>query len=384
MNKEKREDRAMRIVTGALVGLMLAASAPAFAEEIVIGAQYPLSGPLASIASPAVRIGTEIAVKRVNDAQLAGKGNTIKVLIEDNAGDVKQAITLMSRFAVADRVIAAAGVVGSAMSLPTAPVANANKTPLLAIASSPAVALSGPWSFNIVETPATQTTALGALAIDQLHVHNIALVYDRGNDASVRLRDILAKIFKDRGVNVVSTDGIGATETNFSGVATKLANEKIDAIFIDSIPQVSANFIIQLRQAGLDPTIRVICGGQVSTPAFLRLVGDAGEGIYYIADYFPGMANDENKYLVDAYRKRTGIDPDQFAAWAYTGILLIAHAIDNAGPNPDREKVRDALAKIKNVVTPLGDGSFSFDANRSPTYPVLPIRVVGGKATIVK
>jgi branched-chain amino acid transport system substrate-binding protein len=377
-------DRTMPILRGALVGLLVAVSTPAFAEEIVVGTQYPLSGPLASIASPAVRIGTEIAVKRVNDAQLAGKGRTLKVLIEDNASDVKQAITLMSRFAVADHVIAASGVLGSALSLPTAPVANANKTPLLAIASSPAVAQSGPWSFNMVETPTTQTTAIGALALDQLHVRGIALVYDRGNDASVRLRDILTGIFKAQGVNVVSADGIGAQETNFAGVTTKLADEKIDAVFLDSIPQVSANFIIQLRQAGIDANVRIICGGQVSTPAFLRLVGDAGEGIYYIADYLPELANDENNYLVDAYRKRTGRDPDQFAAWAYTGVLLIAHAIDKAGPNPDREKVRDALTKIKNVVTPLGDGKFSFDANRSPTYPVLPVRIVGGKPTMVR
>lgn len=374
----------MRTISGALLGFLVAVSMPAFAAEFVVGTQYPLSGPLASIASPAVRIGTEIAVKRVNDAQLAGSGRTLKVLIEDNGSDVKQAITLMSRFAVADHVIAAFGILGSALSLPTAPVANANKTPLLAIASSPAVAQSGPWSFNIVETPKTQTTAISALAIDQLHVHDIALLYDRGNDASVRLRDILTSIFKARGVNVVSADGIGAQETNFAGVTTKLANEKIDAVFLDSIPQVSANFIIQLRQAGIDPSVRIICGGQVSTPAFLRLVGDAGEGVYYIADYFPGLANNENKYLVDAYRAQTGHDPDQFAAWAYTGILLIARAIEGAGPNPDREKVRDALTRIKNVVTPLGDGSFSFDANRSPTYPVLPIRVVGGKPTIVR
>jgi branched-chain amino acid transport system substrate-binding protein len=355
-----------------------------FAEEIAIGRQYPLSGPLASIASPAVRIGSEIAVKRVNDAELAGKQRSLKVLIEDNAGDVKQAITLMCRFAVADHVIAAFGVLGSALSLPTAPVASANTTQLLAIAWSPAVAPSGPWSFTIVETPTTQTTAIGVLAIDHLHVRNIALVCDHGNDASLRLRDILTGVLKVHGVNVISADGISARKRNFAPVTTKLANEKIDAVFLDSIPQVSANFIIQLRQAGIDPNVRIICGEQVSTPAFLRLVGGAGEGVDYIADYFPGLSNDENKCLVDVYRKQTGRDPDQFAAWADTGILLIAHAIDSAGPNPDREKVRNARTKTKNLVAPLGDGSFSFAANRSPTYPVLAIRVVGGKPTIVR
>jgi ABC-type branched-subunit amino acid transport system substrate-binding protein len=92
-------------------------------------------------------------------------------------------------------------------------------------------------------------------------------------------------------------------------VTTKLANEKIDALFLGSTPQVSANFIIELRQARIDPNVRSICGGQVSTLAFLRLVGGAGEGVYYIADYFPGLSNDENKYLVDAYRKQPGPIP---------------------------------------------------------------------------
>lgn len=113
-------------------------------------------------------------------------------------------------------------------------------------------------------------------------------------------------------------------------------------------------------------------------------MGDAREGVFYIADYFPGLSNDEEKYLVDAYRQRTGRDPDRSAARAYTGLLLIALAIDNARPNPDREKVCAAPATIKNVITPFEDGRFSVDANRSPTCPVLPIRVVAGKPIIAR
>ncbi len=104
------------------------------------------------------------------------------MLIEDNAGDVKRSIALMSRVAVADHVIAAFGVLCSALSLPTALVANATRR---RCSQSHRRRRShnrshGP---SIVETPTTQTTAIGAVAVDQLHVRDSALVYDRGYDA---------------------------------------------------------------------------------------------------------------------------------------------------------------------------------------------------------
>jgi branched-chain amino acid transport system substrate-binding protein len=375
----------MKAKCAALAGLVFFGLTTASnAEEVVVGAQFPLSGPMASYSGPFLKSGAEIALKRIKEEQFLGKDRTLKLLIEDNAGDRNQAISLMNRFATADNALAVLGVYGSYLSLPVAPVANELKTPLLAIAVSPAIAQAGPWSFTLLEQPKYSMEPLAALAVDRLKVRKIAIVYDRANDASVRLQGIFAELVKARGIEVVSTDGITAQDTNFAPLATKLSSETIDALFVESVPSVMANFIVQVRQAGLSPDVKLLGSGQASSPVFFDIAGKAAEGVYYTADYASDLANSENRYLVDAYRKETGKEPDQNVAWAYAGLLLIAHAINNAGPGVDRVKVRDALAKLKSVETALGDGSFSFDENRMPTYPDLVMHVVNGKPTVVK
>ena len=373
-----------RAIAKLSLGLFLAATSPGLADEVIIAAQYPLSGPMASYSGPFLREGTEIAIQRINETQMLGKDRTLKVIIEDNAGDRNQAISLMNRFATSDNALAVLGVYGSYLSLPTAPVANELKIPFLAIAASPAIVQSGPWSFILIEQPDSSMKIEAQFAAERLKVKSAALVFDRANDASVRLKDAFAKYFKERGGVVVSEDGISAQDTNFAPIATKIANEKIDALFVESVPSVAANFLVQVRQAGLDPSIKLLASGQVSSPVFRDIAGAAAEGILYAADYVADMPAAENRYFVDAYRKSANKDPDQNAAWAYAGMLLLAHAIRDAGPGADRAKVRDAIAKLTNVETPLGAGKYSYDQDRMPVFDLIMLQVVKGVPQLVK
>jgi len=366
------------------LGLLLYAVSPLRADEVVIAAQYPLSGPMASYSGPFLKEGTEIAIQRINETHMLGEGRTLKVIIEDNAGDRNQAISLMNRFATSDNALAVLGVYGSFLSLPTAPVANELKVPFLAIAASPAIVQAGPWSFILIEQPDSSMKILSEYAADKLKVKTAASVYDRANDASVRLKDSFSKYFKEHGGTVVSEDGISQQDTNFAPIATKIASEKIDVLFLESVPSVAGNFLVQVRQAGLDPSVKLIASGQVSSPVFRDIAGAAANGIQYPADYDADMPGVENKYFVDAYKKRNNKVPDQNAAWAYTGMLLLAHAIHDAGPGADRAKVRDALAKLHDVDTALGDGKYSYDKDRMPDFKLIMLQVVNGKQELVK
>ena len=104
------------------------------AEEVLIGAQLPLSGPLAAFAGPRLRAGVEVAVEEINSSQMLGPGRTIKLSIEDDAGDKTQTIALINKRATVDHVTAILGPTNSALALPAAPVANELKVPMLAIA----------------------------------------------------------------------------------------------------------------------------------------------------------------------------------------------------------------------------------------------------------
>jgi branched-chain amino acid transport system substrate-binding protein len=354
------------------------------AEEVVIAVQYPLSGPMASYSGPFLREGTEIAIQRIDETHMLGPGRTLKTIIHDNAGDRNQAISLMNRFATSDNAIAVLGVYGSYLSLPAAPVANDLKIPLLAIAASPAIVQAGPWSYILIEQPDNSVKIDGAFAVARLKAKRVALIFDRANDSSVRLKDSLARFFKEHGSTVVSEDGISAQDTNFAPIATKIVSENIDLLYIESVPSVAANFLVQVKQAGLDPQVKLMASEQVSSPVFRNFAGAAAEGIYYAADFVPDMPAQENKYFVTEYRKRRNDEPDQNAAWAYTGLLLLAHAIHDAGPGASREQVRDAMAKLTDIDTPLGEGKFSYDKDRMPVLNLVMLQIVKGVPQLVK
>src|SRR6185312_2678623 len=89
---------------------LLALAGTARAEEVTIGAQFPLSGPMAAYSGPFLKQGTDIAVEKINREHLLGEGRTLKVDVEDNAGDRNQAISLMNRFGQSKDVLGVIGV----------------------------------------------------------------------------------------------------------------------------------------------------------------------------------------------------------------------------------------------------------------------------------
>jgi branched-chain amino acid transport system substrate-binding protein len=366
-----------------LASLLAAWAAPAGAEEVVSGAPYPLSGPMASYSGPFLRQGTLLAVDRINAEHMLGPDRTLKVDIEDNAGDRNQAISLMNRFA-SSPALGVLGVYGSFLSLPAAPVANDLKIPLLAIAISTAIPKAGPWSFTELEPAEISMTALGEYVTSKLHVKKMALIYDRSNDASVRMNNALRDYVVQHGTKIVSQDTITAQDTNFQPIATKVVNEDIDSLFFEAVPPVTANFLIQARQAGLDPDIKVMSSGQASSPVFYNIAGKAGNGLLFAVEFLPSLPGKERETFVAAYRKKYNKDPDQNAAWGYQGTMLFARAIAAAGPHPDRAKVRDALAAIRNAPSVLGAGTFSFTADRVASYPSVVVQVENGKAVPVE
>ena len=74
-------------------------------------------------------------------------------------------------------------------------------------------------------------------------------------------------------------------------------------------------------------------------------------------------------------------EPDQFAAQAYTGVLVIAEAIKLAGQKGGRDDIKAGFAKVKDLPTPLGN--FSFLENRDGDHEPAVQVVKDGKFQIV-
>lgn len=378
--------RGLSVVRRALLGaaaVLCMGAASARAEDVVVGAQFSLSGPAAAFAGPNLAAAAKIAVEHVNAAQMLGSGRTLKLVLDDNAGSKTQAISLVSTQATSDQVVAIVGPQNSGLALPAAPVANDLKVPILALGGSAAIAQSGPWSFTLLAPPDGQIVEPVKLVTDKLKAKAIGIVFDRANDSSVGIKNAFEAAMKAHGVQVVASEGVVSQDTNFGPLATKLANTDMDALYIEAPPTTVANLVIQARQAGLDPKVKIISSPNVATPQFVKVGGAAVDGVYYPTFYVASQATPENKLFVEAYRKQMGADPDSFAAMGYNGVMLVAAAIRTAGPGADRDHVRAALGDLHDVPSIMGTGLYSFGKDRLPRYTNVMVQIVSGKEQIV-
>jgi branched-chain amino acid transport system substrate-binding protein len=98
----------------------------------------------------------------------------------------------------------------------------------------------------------------------------------------------------------------------------------------------------------------------------LRSAGDAAEGLIVGSGWSAANPSARNQQFIQSYHARYGVDPDQLAAQAYTGVYILATALQDSGSASDPRALRDALERVKQLDTPLG--SFSFTTGHDAAY----------------
>jgi len=357
---------------------LLAASSLAFAQgkDIPVGVMNAMTGTYAFGGVP-IQNGMKMALEEANAQGLPG-GNKFRVIEGDTAGEKGQTINLVNQFVKRDNAMLILGPTTSGEALGGAPVANDLQVPMLAIGSSPAILATGPWAFKIQATPVDIMGFLGKLSVEKLGIKRVVLIHDQSSDGYIGQTKALSEYLKKAGTQIVAEERFVATESNFLAMATKVAATPTDAIFIAAPAEVTANMIIQFRQAGLDPKVKFIGPSTLGSMGFIKAGGKAVDGTYVVSDYSPATVSPMNQAFVKAYQARFKSMPDNWAGMGYALGQVAVQAVRNAGPNPDRTKIRDALGKLNNVPVVLGNGTWSVDSGRNPSYGGVLLQVKDG------
>jgi branched-chain amino acid transport system substrate-binding protein len=137
--------------------------------------------------------------------------------------------------------------------------------------------------------------------------------------------------------------------------------------------------VAQARQLGWN--VPVMGGNGFNSPAFIKNAGPAAEGVYVGTAWNKVSPEPANQSFIAAMKAR-GVDPDQFCAQAYTGVLVVAEAVRQSGMKGGREDVKAGFEKVKALPTPLGP--FSFLPNRDGSHEPSVQVVKGGRFEIVQ
>ncbi len=357
-----------------------AANESTLSGEIPIGAVWSMTG-AAAVYGSSQKNASELAVEQINKSGMLGAAK-IKLITEDDRSTKEGAITAFDKLIKEYKVVAILGPTLSNSAKAADPIAQAAKTPVLAVSNTAGgIVEMGDYIFRdslpemLVQPNTIRETK------NKLGFKKVAILYGNDDVFTKGGYDAFKKALNDQGIQILATETFNKNDSDFSAQLTKIKGLKPDAIIVSALAEEAAGIMSQGRQLGIPESVPFIGGNGFNSPKLAQLAGPAAEGAITGAAWLISNDTPGNKAFVEAYHKKYGADPDQFAAQAYTGVYILANAIKTAGSsNPTA--IRDAMAKIKDLDTVLG--KFSFDANREPVHsPVVQV-IKNGKFELYK
>ncbi|GKY89586.1 ABC transporter substrate-binding protein [Sinisalibacter aestuarii] len=362
----------------------MAASTSAMAEEYKMVILQSLTGGAAFIGKN-VADGAAMAADELNANGFFGEGNSLVYEVADDATDRTQTLSLITRLAADEDVLIVMGPTSGSVALAGANVANEREFPVITTTNSMEVIENGPWSFILTQPADVTIPYIADFTAQTLGAKNCAIIGVKDNEAYVALQRKYEDLIQAQGVNLASVDGVALADSDFSALATKIATSEQDCVFIGTPAAQGANLVIQLRQAGLDPSIPILGHNAFASPTFIEKGGAAVENVYLMGAWVPGGYDDFSSAFSTNFEAKTGIPADEWHAVGYSGMQVIANAIKDAvaAGAVTREGVRDALGTQTDIPVVMGEGTYSYDEHRVPHFGMKVLQVKDGAFAVV-
>jgi len=343
--------------------------------EITLGAVHDLSGATA-VYGTSIQKGIDLAVKQMNAQKFLGEGVTVKVSYMDAAGDPKQAIAAYEKLIADPNVTVILGPTLSSEAKSADPLAQQAGMPVIASSNTAdGITSIGDYIFrtSLPESAVIPNTI--KVTKSALKLTKVAVMYGNDDAFTQSGYDVFKAALTAEGIQILTEETFAKGDTDFSAQLTKIKSLNPDAIVVSALAEEAANIMVQARTLGIPNTVRIIGGNGFNSPKLAQIAGTAAEGAisgsaWNVASTYPASTD-----FVKAFNAEYNAAPDQFAAQAYTAAWAAATAVKNAG-SVDHAAVRDALAKISGMESPLG--SFSFNDKRDPVHEAVVLTVKNG------
>jgi len=360
----------LRAFSLALLGA-LAVAAPASAAiggTVTLGLVASQTGSAAAYGASQLQ-GAQLAVQQLTKSEL---GYTLALDVKDDASTpdgAKAAFTAL----LGDNVTALLGPTLSGAALAADPLVQAAGRPLVAISNTAdGINAIGPYVFRASLTEREVIPAAVAVASKRFKIKRPVMITRSDQPFAVAGAKAFGAALKKSGAPVLAEQTYTGAPASFAALLAKLAAKKPDALVINSLSE-GPQLMKEARKLKAFKKVHFLGGNAFNSSAVVKDAGSAAEGLIVGAAWHPAEKSPTSRLFVSSYKRKFGKTPDQFAAQAYTGVMVTAFAIANAG-STDPAKVRAELAATKDFDTPLG--RFGFDKSRGA--------VVGAVVQIVR
>ncbi|CAH2601776.1 ABC transporter substrate-binding protein [Rhodovastum atsumiense] len=358
------ERRKLLMSAGALALAGAASRRAAAAEEVVIGAIYPMSGNAAPIGNDA-KAALEATAELINGTHppipmLMGNGGglpalggaKIRVVMADHQNDPQKARAEAERLITQEKVPVLIGSYTSATAATISQVAERYEVPYISMDnSSPSLHRRGlKWYFRTSPHDEMFTEAMFDFFRDigkktGRPVKSVALIYEDsifGVDSS----NVQRKLAQEAGIRVAAEVKYRANSPSLSTEAQRLKAAGADVVMPTSYTNDAILMLRAMNEIGYHPRAIMAQAAGFQEPDFIKASGALAEGVFSRSSYAGDAvkARPAIPAVNAAYRARSGKDLNDNTARQVTSLQVLADAINRAGAaNP--AAIRKALTE---------------------------------------
>lgn len=316
-------------------------------KDITIAVVGPMTGALASIGEQQKR-GAEAAATVINAAG-GVKGQKIKIVVEDDQCDPKQAVTVANRI-VGNQIKFVAGHACSGASIAASDVYNENSILMATPASSnPSLTEKGyPTILRLYVRDDSQGAYIGRWIAETYKGKKFAVLNDKSAYGK-GLATIAEKTARAGGLTPILVEGLNPGEKDYTAVVGKLKAAGAEVVYFGGYHTEAGLMRRQASDAGYK--FDLIMGDSLATPEFWSISGPAGEGTYFTFPADPRRSPSAAAAL-EAFKAQK-FDPEGFTLFSYAVVQAFAAGIERAGTDAPA-KVSAALKDGKPFDTVVG------------------------------
>jgi len=331
------------------------------AEEIVVGAVFPMSGSTAQTGVDA-RNAIETALAIINekqdldlplakDAGLPGLGGKkVKVVWADHQGDPQKGRAEAERLITQDKVTALIGCYHSAVSATVSQTAERYAVPFMcADSSSPSLNQRGLKFFFRASAHDEMFSAAMFDLMDSLRkqgqkIETLALFHEDtifGTDSA----NVQTKLAAARGYKIVADVKYRANSPSLTSEVQQLKAGGADVLMPSSYTTDSILLVRTMGELGYKPKAIVAQAAGFSEKALYDAVGDQLEGVITRASFSLDLASKRPMVakVNDMFKAKANKDLNDNTSREFMAMITLADGINRAA-STDGEKIRTALA----------------------------------------
>jgi ABC-type branched-subunit amino acid transport system substrate-binding protein len=356
---------------GALVG-------HASAQDLSIGALFPLSGPNADYGDVFVGA-TDLAVADINEAKtLSGK---LSIEYEDSQALPQPAVIAMNKLVHVKEVpYVLSAFTGVSKAISTL----AERSHTVAVNGGgvgPDLADLGEYFWNVIPLANSEVGAIAPYLVQKRGLKRFVLVYV-DDPLGQAIKHELETRLPPLGGQLAEALSIPANAQQFSGIAARVRDANPDVVYIASYGEQQLQIIKQLRDNGVTQQLASYSGFAI--PAVANL--PAAKGALFTTQRIDWNADDPvTKRFMSQYQAKTKRAPTAYAANYYNAVILfgeLASALEKAGLPITGENL---LAKRREIGSfDLVGGRVSFEKDGTIHSPMQINEVDGGAGKVVE